>query len=272
MRICVFGLLLIPVLLLAQSPINHIGEVTVASLDVASGSAVSSEHLSQITQEIESHSYPSNQPEEIAQRARYRLQREGYFKANVSLNDVRFSNPIGDTIAVTLAITEGRQYRLEQITFSGNKQLSSSQLRQQFEVADGDVFDVEQIRKGLDQIRKLYASRGYINFTPVPNTEPDEDRAVVTLKIDCDEGKQFHFGRLAVAGRELHPGDGERILAAWKRPDGSVYDGVQVEEFWKDIAAFLPPGWGIEQHLEIRQNAETATASLVVLLPGATHN
>jgi len=147
--------------------------------------------------------------------------------------------------------------------------LPGSQLRQQFEIADGDVFDVEQIRKGLEQLRRLYAMRGYINFTPVPNTEPDEDRAVVTLKIDCDEGKQFHFAKPAVAGRELHPGDGERILAAWKPPEGSIYDGAQVEEFWKDIAPFLPPGWTIEQHLEIRQNAQTPTVSLVVLLPGA---
>ena len=168
---------------------------------------------------------------------------------------------------MTLAIKEGQQYQLKQITFSGNKELSASLLRQQFE-ADGDVFDVEQIRKGLEEIRKLYALRGYINFTPVPNTEPDEDRAV-TPKIDCDEGKQFHFGKLVVAGRELHPGDGEKILAAWKPSEGSVYNQDQVEEFWNDMAPFLPCGWKVEQHLEIRQNAETATASLVVLLPGA---
>ena len=269
MRICIFGLLLGPVLLLAQSPINHIGEVTVASLEVTSGSAVSSEHLLQITQEIESHSYPPGQPQEIVERARYTLQREGYLKADVRLNDVRTINATDGTIAVTLAIREGPQFRLEQISFTGNKALSASQLRQQFEIADGDVFDVEQIRSGLDHIRKLYASRGYINFTPVPNTEPDEHRDVISLDIDCDEGKQFHFGKLVVAGRELHPGDGEKILAAWKPSEGSVYNQDQVEEFWKNIAPFLPPGWEIEQHLEIRQNSETATASLVVLLPGA---
>ena len=269
MRTYLLGFLLNPILLLAQSPIKDVGVATVASLDVTSGSAVSSEHLSQITQEIESHSYPSSQPEEIVERARYRLQREGYFKANVVLNDVRPLNPIGRTMAVTLAIEEGQQFHLQQIGFSGNRKLLESQLRQQFEIADGDVFDVDQIRKGLDQLRRLYATHGYINFTPVPNTETDEDRAVVTLKIDCDEGEQFHFGRLAVAGRELHPGDSNKILAAWKQSEGSVYDGVQVEEFWKDIAPFLPLEWKIEQHLEIRQNPQTATASLVVMLPKA---
>jgi len=269
MRICFFGLLLGPVALLAQSPIGRTGEVTVSSVDVTSTSSVSSEHLTKITQEIQSHSYAPSQSEEIVEQARYTLQREGYFRADVSLNDVRTLSPIGGTIAVTLAIEEGRQYQLNQITFSGNKGLSASQLRQQFPIGDGEVFDVEQIRRGLEQIRKLYAMRGYINFTPVPNTEPDEDRAVVTLKIDCDEGKQFHFGKLVVAGRELHPGDGEKILAARKPYEGGVYNQDKVEEFWNGMAPFLPAGWKVEQHLEIHQNVETATASLAVLLPGA---
>lgn len=176
---------------------------------------------------------------------------------------------MGGTIAVTLAIKEGQQYRLEQTTFSGNKEFSELQLRQQSLIADGEVFDTEQIRKGIDQVRRLYGSRGYINFTPVPNTEPDEDRDVITLEIDCDEGKQFYFGKLVVAGRELHPGDGEKIVSAWKRYQGRVYNQDEVEEFWKDIAAFLPPGWKIEQYLEIRQNVEKSTAILGVILPGA---
>jgi outer membrane protein assembly factor BamA len=269
MRTYLLGFLLSPILLLAQSPLDHIGEVTVSSVDVTSDSAISSEHLSEITQEIEKHSYPSSQPEEIVEQARYRLQCEGYFNANVALNDVHTVNPISGTIAVTLAVQEGQQYHLRQIAFKGNKEFSESQLRLQFEIADGDLFNVERIRKGLEQIRKLYAIHGYIDFTPVPNTDPDKDHAVVTLQIDCDEGKQFHYGKLSLAGRELRPGDGEKILAAWKPSEGSVYDGVQVEEFWKNIAPLLPPGWKIEQHLEIRQNAQTATASLVVLLSGA---
>jgi outer membrane protein assembly factor BamA len=115
MRICFFGLLLGPVLLLAQSPIGRTGEVTVSSVDVTSTSSISSEHLTKITQEIQSHSYAPSQSEEIVERARYTLQREGYFRADVSLNDVRTLSPIGGTIAVTLAIEEGRQYQLNQI-------------------------------------------------------------------------------------------------------------------------------------------------------------
>jgi len=181
--------LLSPALLLAQSTSSHIGRVTVDSVDVTSDSDVSSQHLLRITQEIEDHTYPPGQDEEIVERARCRLQREGYFKADVSLNDVQTLNQGDGTIAVTLAIREGRQYRLGPFRFTGNKELSESNLTQQIPIADGDIFDTEQIRKGLEQIRKLYVSHGYINFSPVANPEPDEDRDVISLKIDCDEGK-----------------------------------------------------------------------------------
>jgi hypothetical protein len=87
MRTYLLGFLLSPILLLAQTPINHIGEVTVASLDVTSESVVSSEHLSQITQEFESHSLNPSQLREMAERTRYGLQREGYMKSSRSLSE-----------------------------------------------------------------------------------------------------------------------------------------------------------------------------------------
>ena len=123
--------------------------------EVTTDSQVSSEHLQAITREIEGHSNPPSEPEELVERARYTMQREGYFKADVSLADVRSVNPLERTVVVTLAIHEGRQYRLRNITFTGNKEIPTSQLRQQFETAGGETFEVEKIRKGLDQLRNI---------------------------------------------------------------------------------------------------------------------
>jgi len=117
--------------------------------------------------DLASHNGPMSK--EMVERARYKLQREGYCKADVSLNDLRPIDLIGGTIALTLAIEEGQQFHLQQIGFSGNKELPESQLRQQFEIADGDVFDVEQIRKGLEPLRDLPGLSGeltmYLRFS-----------------------------------------------------------------------------------------------------------
>jgi outer membrane protein insertion porin family len=170
------------------------------------------------------------------------------------------------TVAVLLEISEGQQYRLREIAFSGNK-VSAQELRQQFAIGNGEIFDVEKIRLGLEQLRRLYAARGYINFSPVPNTEADDANRVITLRIDFDEGKQFHYGKLTMLGNELHPGDWGKILNAWRFTEGEVYNAEEVEKFWTDIAPYLPPEWPLNQHLEIRQNVSTATADLTVLLP-----
>jgi outer membrane protein insertion porin family len=241
--------------------------MVITSVDVTSDSSVSSDHLRAIMEEVTKNTYTGNQPgEEIAERARYLLQQDGYFKAKVSLAD-QFVSSTQSTVAVTLGISEGQQYSLKEIDFSSNGVFRAQQLRGQFEIGNGEIFDVEKIRRGLERLRRLYASRGYINFAPVPNTDADDENRVVTLRIDCDEGKQFHYGKLIVLGNELHLGDSERILKTWRFNEGDVYNGDEVEKFWSDISPYLPPEWPLNQHLEIRQNVSTATADLTVLLP-----
>ena len=134
---------------------------------------MSSDHLRAITEEVAKHTYPANQPgEEIAERARYTLQQDGYFKAEVRLAR-QLVSPIQSTVAVTLEISEGQQYRLKKVAFGGNKVISAQELRQQFAIGNGEIFDVEKIRRGLEQLRRLYMARGYINFAPIANTEAD---------------------------------------------------------------------------------------------------
>src|SRR5581483_2468340 len=52
----------------------------------------------------------------------------------------------------------------------------------------------------LENLRKAYGQGGYINFTSVPNTNFDEDKKLVNLEIDVDEGKQFSVRRIEFQG------------------------------------------------------------------------
>jgi outer membrane protein assembly factor BamA len=267
MRFYLLGFLLCAGLLLGQAPVNHVRTVSVVSVDLTPDSSVSSEELAAMVAEIKNYTYSPYGLFEIKERARYTLQRHGYFKADVSLADTRAVSPDQATIAIILAIRNGPQYRLSQITFADNKAISSSELRAQFVIANGDVFDVEKIRHGVEAMKTVYQSRGYINFTPVPNTDTDDDAGTASLKIDVDEGKQFRFGKLTVEGHELHPGDRQKMLAIWKPYEGGVFNPEQLEQFWKDVSPFLPEEWASVQHLGIRQEPQTAIANLEIDLP-----
>jgi len=65
---------------------------------------------------------------------------------------------------------------------------------------DGDTFSREKIASGLENLRKAYGDMGYINFTSVPDTKFDDERRLISLVIDVDEGKLFHVGSVNVLG------------------------------------------------------------------------
>lgn len=49
-----------------------------------------------------------------------------------------------------------------------------------------------RLAKGSITCALLIANWGFINFTPIPNTQVDESALTISLVIDFDEGKRFY--------------------------------------------------------------------------------
>jgi len=146
---------------------------------------------------------------------------------------------------------------------TGQKVFSAEQLRSLFSIQSGEVFDVEKIREGLDNLRKVYGERGYINVTPVPETKPDDARAIIDLSIDIDEGPQFRIGTIAFSGTGTgDSGFQERILKSLRLKPGDVFDSRLLEVFFEENRSRLPAGSTLEDHVEIAQNARQGTVDL----------
>jgi outer membrane protein insertion porin family len=220
--------------------------------------------------------YDSTKLNEDAERVRYFYQTKGYFKALVSdpqtqIHDTSgikwywpFKSSPGKAVDIKIPVEEGPRYRLKEIVFTGNKAVTdTSRLRPLFKIKDGDIFDAEAIRKGLDNLRKAYAALGYINFTPVPNTEPDDEKKLITLRIDLDEGKQFFVRRIEFQGNTTTRDKVIRRQLAIE--EGQVYNG----NLWElsllrlnQLQYFeaLKP----EQDSEIKQNVQDATVDITL--------
>jgi len=70
---------------------------------------------------------------------------------------------------LTLHIKEGRPYALGAVGFTNAQEnpplrLSVSQLREQFQLKQGEIFNVVEIRDGLRALTTLYGSRDYIDY------------------------------------------------------------------------------------------------------------
>ena len=119
------------------------------------------------------------------------LQDNGYFKAAVKPSVEQLPDKRGThQFVVTFDIDAGPQYRIGQIGFRNNRVFSAEELRSMFELASGDIFSPAKVRQGLDHMHSAYVERRYLNFTSVPDANIDDERHVISVVIDCDEGKQ----------------------------------------------------------------------------------
>ena len=73
-------------------------------------------------------------------------------------------------------------------------------MRPLFQMQEGDVFSTAKLRKGMENLRKLYGEFGYIDFVPEPVPEPLPGTDKIDLTFNVDEGKQFFVRRIDFSG------------------------------------------------------------------------
>ncbi len=158
--------------------------------------------------------YDATKLEEDTERVRAEYQNRGYFKVVVDdpktdIHDtghtgirIPWLQPAqGKSVDILMPIEEGERYHLGKITFKNNKAIPNTAiLRSLFPMKDGDIFSREKVAKGLENLRKAYGEAGYINFTSVPDTKFDDEKKIVNLEVDVDEGKQFYVRRIEFQG------------------------------------------------------------------------
>src|SRR5580692_2649161 len=76
------------------------------------------------------------------------------------------------------------QYRIGQIKITGAKVFNESLIRAVLRLVSGGEFSESLLRNGFDDLKQLYGNRGYINFTPVPILDFDEQQKIVNLTIN----------------------------------------------------------------------------------------
>ena len=160
--------------------------------------------------------YDPGKLDEDKSRVQVFYQEHGYFTARVTDSNVMMRqgggegyhiflfhpNHIGTVADVTLSVEEGRLYHLNNITFTGVKFFRTPEalMTPLFGMSKGDIFSTAKLRKGLENMRKLYGDFGYIDFVAEPSFDPQADTGLIDLSLDVDEGKQFFVRRIDFSG------------------------------------------------------------------------
>jgi outer membrane protein insertion porin family len=103
-----------------------------------------------------------------------------------------FTEKPNHVVDVTIQITEGDQYRLGRIEFSGNKTTRDKVLRRELVLSEGDIMDMEVFRKGLYKITQL----GYFKIEEDPDfrVNPETKTVDVLVKGTDTNRNEVQFG------------------------------------------------------------------------------
>jgi outer membrane protein insertion porin family len=111
-----------------------------------------------------------------------------------------FARKAADRYYITIKIEENDQYRIGDVKVTGNKLFTGDQIKAVLGLVQGNIFNEVALRKSFENLKKVYDTRGYINFTAVPLQDFDPSKKMVNLTVNIEEDRQFRVNRIAFNG------------------------------------------------------------------------
>lgn len=230
----------------------------ITDFTISGTQTLSSDQLTTIASELVGSCFDENS-DELEERVRSSFKNRGYFNAQVKILRIQPSDSIAVPKPVVLEadVLEGPLYRLAEIGFVGNHAVSTPALRSGFPLKKGDRFGRDKIASGLDALRDLYVSSGFIDFTAIPDTR-NLSNATVILSVSVMEGQQYHMGKLEIfAKKEV----ADRLRTEWQLPEGAVFDLTYLDKYIGSNRSLLPTGFQRE-HMQLVRDCRDATVDV----------
>lgn len=249
----------LPCLAQGDHPANN-RSVIVTDVNISGVRTIGTDELSAIASALTGKAITEDD-EEISDRLKFSFQNHGYFAVKVNSIKVRTSDVLARPKPVTIeaVVEEGPLFHVGEVKFSGNRAYSTDDLRAQFPVKKGDVFTRSRIAGGLEAIRILYAKIGYIDFTPLPNTEVAAD--TVNLTVDIDEGKQYRLGSLEFVGSATLA---DKLRSRWELELGNPFDGTYLEKFIEQNRSLFSVAFDPDNAIKVGRNCKSASVTLLI--------
>jgi outer membrane protein assembly factor BamA len=206
--------------------------------------------------------------DELWERIRQAFQDLGYFKAHADepkLSLLRQTQRASD-VDVSVKVDQGVQYRLGDIRFVKATVFPADRMRLLFQLQPGDLFARTAVSKGLEELRKLYATEGYINMVATPVVLTDESHRTIDLVLDIDEGKPYDFGRLFLDATEPHPGAYKALMESWKTLQGKRYSPLLLKSWLTTNASEWPGTRDLNRIVDYLRHEESHTVDIKLQL------
>lgn len=219
---------------------NKKGGILVTDVTIVGTQTIGATELAGMTGELTGDCFDDDS-DEMGERVRALFQDRGYFTVEVKSVKFKPGDPLGIPKPVTMEaeVAEGPKFRVGEITFSGYRAFTAEKLRQEFPLKIGAVFERGKVARGLESLRKLYATNGYLDMTAIPETQPSSN-ATIRLGLAIDEGPQYRLDKVEFVGKKEMT---SRLQVRWNLEPGSVFDVTYLDQYIGANRELLPDGF-----------------------------
>lgn len=185
--------------------------------------------------------------------------KRGYLKASFGNFDARVVSQSGGEVEVDaiLPVTPGQVYATSGVDWKGNSAVAVESLQGLIHLPPGKPADAVQLVSDLENVTKLYHSRGYMTARVTPKPLLDDKKSTVHYDLDVLEGDQFKMGELEIIGLDSQAK--AQLETAWKLREGDPYNGEYPQQFVDETTRMLPRGvaWNVTIHEAVNEKDKT---------------
>lgn len=163
------------------------------------------------------------------------LNNRGYARAEVGNTKI-----IEDGIFIKLIVpvNEGMIYRIGKITVSGNKEISSEEIKNFLGFEREQVYSVNLLHeRAFKELPKFCGSKGFAkcdvdadNFQERENPKNPDER-IVDFDIFIDEGKKYRFGQITISGTA----DNKTVRSLLTINEGEIFNRSKIDDSLKKL-------------------------------------
>jgi outer membrane protein insertion porin family len=199
---------------------------------------------------------------------------EGYARAHVGAPQAEVLETSEDgqrrSIRLRIPVDEGLQYRIGKFEITGDASLRHEVVREQFDIEEGDRFNLKKLRKGFERASELYGTFGFWQWQPIPELTPrgidpttgqpigdEPPPPIMDVTLRMQEGKQYFVNRISFAGNTTtHDAVVRREMRVF---EGLVFNAVALKESVRRInqLGYFKPLEGKEGELDVVQAPNT---------------
>lgn len=218
--------------------------------------------------------------EEGKRNIRERLERQGYFDADVSykiaMHDVKTSAWQGTQEAITYTAERGDKHKLVGIDISGNKYFDTELLKSRLQIFQGAFgspgrFSRRLVDLDAQSMQSLYQANGFLDARVIPWVEDNYKgrEGDLFISFTVEEGKQTRVASLSIEG--IHAFKEEELLGVIGSTPGQPYSDFGVSTDRDNILALYFNEGFPEATFTATAERDPATAADGEPSPGSPH-